>query len=68
MIRKRIEKKAIETSLPKGKISVQFQKPVILLKPGSDTGKSVMQALQKRRSIREISDRELSIQMLSDLL
>jgi len=68
MIRKIIEKKAIETSLQKGKISVQFQEPVRLPKPGSGTGKSVMLALQKRRSIREISNRELSIQTLSDLL
>ena len=43
-------------------------KPIILLKPTLDDGKSVLQALKRRKTIREISDKTLSGQLLSNLL
>jgi hypothetical protein len=42
--------------------------PVVLLKPGPDRGRSVMKSLQQRKTIREISDKKLPLQLLSDLL
>jgi SagB-type dehydrogenase family enzyme len=42
--------------------------PIELLKPKYDNGKSVMKALQQRKTIREISDKKLSLQTLSNLL
>jgi len=42
--------------------------PIVLLKPGHDKGKSVLKALRLRKTIREISDRKLSLQTLSNLL
>jgi nitroreductase len=68
MIRKRIEKKVSGTFLTPDKASLQVLEPIRLLRPGTGTGRSVMKALQKRRSVREISDRKLSLQTLSDLL
>jgi nitroreductase len=68
MIRKKTEKKDPVIFQAGDKVSRQALKPVRLLNPGPGTGKSVMQALQKRRTIREISDRKLSLQTLSDLL
>jgi nitroreductase len=43
-------------------------KPVQLLKPETGKGKSVLYALKQRRTIREISDRKLPLQVLSNLL
>ncbi len=43
-------------------------KPITLLKPSRDKGKTVLEALLQRRTTREISERRLSLQMLSDLL
>ena len=43
-------------------------KPIILLKPTLDDGKSVLQALKRRKTIREISNKKLSGQLLSNLL
>lgn len=42
--------------------------PVVLLKPETDTGESVFKSLQKRQTMREISDKKISLQILSDLL
>jgi nitroreductase len=42
--------------------------PITLLKPGIDGGESVLAAMRKRRTIREIRSKKLSLQMLSDLL
>jgi hypothetical protein len=42
--------------------------PITLPKPQTDGGKSVMAALQERRTIRTISEEKLSQQMLSNLL
>lgn len=42
--------------------------PVKLKEPALDGGKSLMQSLAQRRSVREYSDRQLSLQDMSDLL
>jgi hypothetical protein len=41
--------------------------PIELPKPTLDRGRSVLRALQQRKTIREISDRKLSLQVLSNL-
>jgi len=52
-----------ESSLPAGD-----QQPGILLKPQTDGGKSVLAALKERRTNRNISDKQLPPQVLSNLL
>ena len=42
--------------------------PIILLKPGPGRGKTIMTALKQRKTLREISDKSFSLQILSDLL
>ncbi len=44
------------------------QPPIELLKPKFYKEKSVLRAFQKRKTIREISDKNISLQMLSNLL
>jgi len=51
------------TSLP-----AQDLKPISLVKPQKDGGKSVLAALQERKTIRNISDQKLPPQVLSNLL
>ncbi|NIM13240.1 MAG: SagB/ThcOx family dehydrogenase [Candidatus Aminicenantes bacterium] len=46
----------------------QDLQPINLMKPQKDGGKSVLAALEKRRTIRSISSRELPAQVLSNLL
>ena len=48
--------------------AVKGMEPVILLKPEKDGGKNVLAALWERKTIRNISDKKLSPQMLSNLL
>ncbi len=43
-------------------------KPIVLLSPKPDNGKSVLKALLQRKTTREMSDRKLSLQVLSNLL
>ena len=43
-------------------------KPIKLLAPQLEGGKSLMQALKERKSLREFSSKELSLQIISDLL
>jgi hypothetical protein len=43
-------------------------KPIVLLKPKLDKGKSLLKALWKRQTIREVSDKKLSLQVLSNML
>jgi hypothetical protein len=62
MTAKRTEKK------PGDHVSKDELKPILLLKPTSDNSQSVMKALHQRRTTREISDRKLPLQTLSDLL
>jgi hypothetical protein len=42
--------------------------PIILLKPKLEQGKSILKALQRRKTTREISDKKLPLQVLSNLL
>jgi nitroreductase len=42
--------------------------PIVLPKPGKDSGKSVLTAMRKRRTIREIRAEKLPPRILSDLL
>ena len=49
-------------------ISLQNLQPIELLNPKPDNGKSVLKALLQRKTIREISDKKLPLQMLSNLL
>lgn len=42
--------------------------PIKLMKPETDKGKSVLKSLQLRKTVREISDKKLSLQVLSNLL
>jgi nitroreductase len=46
----------------------QVLKPIKLLKPKFDKGKSLSKALENRKTIREVSDKKLSLQVLSNLL
>ena len=48
-----------------GAIALQ---PIMLPKPEKDGGKSVLAALQERRTIRNISSEKLPLQVLSNLL
>lgn len=48
--------------------SLQNLEPIVLLKPKLDKGKSVRKTLEKRKTIREISDKKLPLQILSNLL
>ena len=43
-------------------------RPIKLLRPTFDQGKPVLKALQQRKTIREVSDKVLSLQVLSNLL
>ncbi len=54
---------ASATSLP-----AQDLKPITLVKPQKDGGKSVLAALRERRTIRNISEEKLPPQVLSNLL
>jgi SagB-type dehydrogenase family enzyme len=68
MYNKKIKKKSQITSVPEDSASLQNLQPIILLKPKLDNGKSVLKALQQRKTIREISDKKLHLQKLSNLL
>jgi hypothetical protein len=48
--------------------TIQNLQPIVLVKPQTDGGKSVLAALWERKTIRNISDQKLSPQMLSNLL
>jgi len=49
-------------------ISAQELKPIKLLSPQKDGGKPLMQVLNERKSQREYSDKELPLQVLSNML
>ncbi|HZY24984.1 MAG TPA: nitroreductase family protein, partial [Bacteroidales bacterium] len=48
--------------------SAKSLSPIKLMKPETDKGKSVLKALQLRKTVREISDKKISLQVLSNLL
>jgi len=68
MINRKNLKKSRSTAMPLDTVSLQNLKPIVLLKPKLDERKSVLKALTQRRTIREISDKKLSLQTLSNLL
>jgi len=68
MIHKRKKKESRTSSIPGGPASAQDLLPIKLPRPQNDRGKSVLKALQQRKTIREISDKKLSLQLLSNLL
>jgi hypothetical protein len=66
-----IQKKKRESraaSIPGSPASAQNLLPLELPSPTLDRDKSVLKALQQRKTIREISDKKLSLQVLSNLL
>jgi hypothetical protein len=68
MMNKRTAKKAGIASPSNDSASLQDLQPIILLKPEFDLEESARKAFQQRRTIREISDRKLPLQTLSNLL
>jgi nitroreductase len=59
---------AIGSSAQGSDKSAQELQPITLLKPETEGGKSVLAALKERRTTRNISDKELPPQVLSNLL
>ena len=68
MLNKKTKKESGGASIPGDTDSFQNRQPIALLNPKPDNGKSVLKALQQRKTIREISDKQLSLQTLSNLL
>jgi nitroreductase len=68
MNKKKKVKSSIYNSESKDNILLKSLKPIKLLKPEIDRGESVMKALKKRKTIREISDKKLPVQVLSNLI
>lgn len=48
--------------------SLESVKPIVLLRPDFKSSRSVQEALEQRKTIREISDRKLTLQTLSNIL
>jgi len=67
MFDKRIKKYSVDDIID-GDPVLQNLLPIVLLKPKLENGKSVLKALQQRKTIRDISDKKLSLQTLSNLL
>ena len=63
MINKKGKSESKETT-----VSLENLKPIVLLKPKLGKGKSVLKAFQQRKTIREISNKKLPLQLLSNLL
>jgi Nitroreductase family len=68
MIHKKGKKESRTASILESPDSSQDMLPIELPRPTLDRGKSVLKALQQRKTIREISDKKLSLQVLSNLL
>ena len=64
----KITKLSEKESMTEGHRSLKNLTPIMLLKPEFENGKSVLKALKQRKTIREISDKKLSLKLLSDLL
>jgi len=56
------------SSINKETITSKTNKTIVLLKPAFKEEKSLLKAFQQRKTIREISDKKLSLQILSNLL
>jgi len=68
MYNKRTKKESQGASGPGDPASLQNLLPILLLKAKLDSRKSIFKALKQRKTIREISDKKLSQQTLSNLL
>lgn len=68
MIHQRKKKESLTSSIPGCPTSALDLLPIELPRPTHDRGTSVLRALQQRKTIREISDKKLSLQILSNLL
>ena len=68
MIHKRKKKETQDAVPPECPASSKNLLPIELPKPTLDRSKSVLKALQQRKTIREISEKKLSSQVLSNLL
>jgi hypothetical protein len=68
MFNERIKKESGDASMQADPAFLKNLQPIVLLKPKLDNGKSVMKALKHRKTIREISDKKLPLQALSNLL
>jgi len=68
MMHRRNRNESRSAPRPGRSASSQDVPPIELPKPKSDRSKSVWKALQQRKTIREISDKKLSLQALSNLL
>src|SRR5664280_1354070 len=68
MLMKRITKVSLKSFESAEKFGSSILKPIQLLKPETGKGKSVLSALKQRKTIREISDKKLPLQVLSNLI
>jgi nitroreductase len=68
MIHKRKKNESRTAFIPGCPASAQTPLPIKLPRPTYNHGKSVLKALRQRKTIREISDKKLSLQVLSNLL
>ena len=68
MIYKKNKKESRSASLSGSFVLSQDIQPIELPRPVLERNKSVVKALQQRKTIREISDKKLSLQVLSNLL
>jgi nitroreductase len=68
MAQKRYLNTSKTSSLYKQKISSLNLKPIKLLKPNFNNGKSVFKSLKQRKTTREISDKKIPLRVLSNLL
>jgi hypothetical protein len=69
MIKKSIKKVSLHDSEPGANSSLMNLMPIKLLKPVNDNiGRSVLQSLKHRKTIREIDDKKLPLQVLSNLI
>src|SRR5664279_1290668 len=68
MAKKRISKFREKDSVTSVHSSAKDLSPIKLMKPETDKGKSVLKALQLRKTVRENSDKKISLQVLSNLL
>ena len=68
MILRMKRKKSRADSLRASPALSQGLQPVKLLRPGFYRGTSVLKALQNRKTVREIAEKKLSLQVLSNLL
>jgi nitroreductase len=68
MIYKRKKTESRTASLPGSPLHSQKLLPIELPKPAITSGKSMLMALQQRKTIREICDKKLPLQLLSNLL